>query len=132
MKTPFRFLLLSASGLLIFLFINNNRFNAFFAMSHPAVYEKSYQLFVDKCSNCHTIDVAIAVDSYLPSAWETVVDQMRRKPDSKISKDEAKEIYQYLVYDSTVSHKTELDAELKALPEDKRAIEEQKIKEAQR
>lgn len=130
MKNTLRFALLGITTLLIFLSINRNPFDPLFAVTYPAPYQKSYQLFLDRCGNCHTIDTALAVDSYLPSDWRDVVDQMQKKEGSGISTQEADEIYKFLVYDSTVNHKKELDAQLQQLPEAERKAEEDKIKQA--
>lgn len=130
MKNTLRFALLGITSLLIFFSINKNPFDPLFAVTYPAPYQKSYQLFLDRCGNCHSIDTARAVESYLPSDWRDVVDRMQRKPDSGISTQEADEIYKFLVYESTVNHKKELDVQLQQLPEAERKTEENKIKQA--
>lgn len=130
MRNTVRFALLAITTLVIFLTINRNPFDLFFAVTYPAPYDKSYQLFLDRCGTCHSIDTALGVDSYLPSDWKDVVDRMQKKPSSGISTQEADEIYKFLVYDSTVNHKKELDAQLQQLPEAERKAEEEQIKQA--
>lgn len=130
MRNTARFALLAITSLLIFLSINRNPFDLFFAVTYPAPYQKSYQLFLDRCGNCHSIDTALAVESYLPSDWQDIVDRMQKKPSSGISTQEAEEIYKFLVYDTTLNHKKELDAQLQQLPEPDRKAEEEKIKQA--
>jgi hypothetical protein len=65
----------------------------------------------------------------LPAEWERYIKRMMRKPGSGINKDEAKKIFDFLVYDSVVRKKTLYDETLaKASPDEKKAAEE-KVKE---
>ena len=87
----------------------------------------SKALFENRCSQCHGLNQADQVDSYLPSNVQQMVMRMQHKPQSGISSEEAEEIYEYLVYQFSKTHKAEIDKELSALPEDKRKEEQAKI-----
>ncbi|MBS0652921.1 MAG: photosystem P840 reaction-center cytochrome c-551 [Verrucomicrobia bacterium] len=102
----------------------------FFAASpSSASLDQSKALFQNRCSQCHGLNQADNLDSYLPSNVQKLVERMQHMPGSGISSEEAQQIYEYLVYEYTKTHKNELDAELKALPDDKRKEEQAKIDE---
>ena len=54
---------------------------------------------------------------------------MMYKPGSGIGSGDGKSIYDFLVYDSSVRKKSQLDAKLKALPPAESAAEQKKVKE---
>lgn len=89
--------------------------------------DQSQELFLNKCSQCHSIKQANDLQSFLPSAIEDTVQRMQRKPGSSISSQEAKQIYEYLVHQALTIHKGQLDQELQALPENKRKEEQAKL-----
>ena len=96
---------------------------------YPAALKDNYDLFSQKCTQCHKLSRPINSDYALPSEWSRYVKRMMRKPGSGISTSEAKSIYEFLVYDSSVRKKALLDEKLAAAkPEDKTAAEA-KIKE---
>lgn len=101
----------------------------FFATSPNSTLDQSKALFQNRCSQCHGLNQADNLDSYLPSHVQKTVERMQHMPSSGISSEEAQQIYEYLVYEYTKTHKNELDAELKALPDDKRKEEQSKIDE---
>ena len=87
-------------------------------------------LFENRCSQCHGLNQATELDSYLPSYIQEMVSKMQHKPQSGISSEEAQEIYEYLVYQFAKTHRNKIDKELQALPEDKRKEEQAKIDQA--
>ena len=97
--------------------------------SYPAGIKEDYEVFATKCTQCHKLSRPINSDYALPDEWSRYVKRMMHKPGSGISADEAKKIYEFLVYDSSVRKKALLDSKLaKATPAEK-ADAEAKIKE---
>jgi hypothetical protein len=96
---------------------------------YPARMQEYYRLFSRKCSQCHRLSRPINSDYVLPDQWSRYIKRMMYKPGSNISRSEAKNIYEFLVYDSSVRKKKELQAKLKTLSPAQSAKEEQKIKE---
>ena len=96
---------------------------------YPQGIKNNYDLFSQKCTQCHKLSRPVNCDYALPDEWSRYVKRMMRKPGSGISTSEAKSIYEFLVYDSSVRKKALVDEKLaKAAPEDK-AADEAKIKE---
>lgn len=80
---------------------------------YPADMQAAYKLFTKKCSHCHTIARPINCDFALPDEWERYVKRMMRKPDSGISSDEAKQIFNFLVFDSKTRKKEMYEKKMK-------------------
>ena len=96
---------------------------------YPSVIQADYEVFTQKCSQCHKLSRPINSDYALPSEWSRYVHRMMGKPGSGIDGSSGKKIYEFLVYDSSVRKKAMVDAKLaKASPGDK-ATEEAQIKE---
>ena len=96
---------------------------------YPSVIQADYEVFTQKCSQCHKLSRPINSDYALPSEWSRYVHRMMSKPGSGIDASNGKKIYEFLVYDSSVRKKAMVDAKLaKASPGDK-AAEEAQIKE---
>ena len=96
---------------------------------YPDAIKEDYEVFSQKCSQCHKLSRPINSDYALPDEWSRYIKRMMHKPGSGISSGEGKKIYDFLVYDSSVRKKAMVDAKLaKATPEDKTA-NEAKIKE---
>jgi hypothetical protein len=96
---------------------------------YPSVIQADYEVFTQKCSQCHKLSRPINSDYALPSEWSRYVHRMMSKPGSGIDGSNGKKIYEFLVYDSSVRKKAMVDAKLaKDSPGDK-AAEEAKIKE---
>jgi mono/diheme cytochrome c family protein len=70
--------------------------------SYPPELQQAYQVFTKKCGVCHTVARAINVDFALESDWEADVNDMTARSGKLINSDEAKQIYDFLVYDSKV------------------------------
>ena len=97
--------------------------------AYPDGIKDNYQVFSEKCTQCHKLSRPINSDYALPEEWSRYVKRMMHKPGSGISSAEGKQIYEFLVYDSSVRKKTLVDEKLaKAKPEEK-ADAEKKIKE---
>ena len=96
---------------------------------YPSAIQQDYEVFSQKCSQCHKLSRPINSDYALPDEWSRYVHRMMSKPGSGIDSSSGKKIYDFLVYDSSVRKKAMVDARLaKASPADKAAAEA-KIKE---
>ena len=69
---------------------------------YPPELQQTYQVFTKKCGVCHTVARAINSDFVLESDWEADVNDMTARSGKLISTEEAKKIYDFLVYDSKV------------------------------
>ena len=96
---------------------------------YPDGIKSNYEVFSQKCTQCHKLSRPINSDYALPDEWSRYVKRMMHKPGSGINAAEGKEIYEFLVYDSSVRKKAMVDEKLaKATPDEKKAAEA-KIKE---
>ena len=96
---------------------------------YPDGVKENYEVFSQKCSQCHKLSRPINSDYALPDEWSRYIKRMMHKPGSGISAADGKKIYDFLVYDSSVRKKAMVDEKLaKATPEEKTA-NESKIKE---
>jgi hypothetical protein len=96
---------------------------------YPDGIKENYQVFSEKCTQCHKLSRPINSDYALPDEWSRYVKRMMHKPGSGIGAADGKKIYDFLVYDSSVRKKAMVDEKLaKATPEEKTAAEA-KIKE---
>ena len=81
-------------------------------------------VFSQKCMQCHRLSRPINSDYVLPSEWENYVKLMMHKTGSGITNGDARKITDFLIYDSSVRKKAQLDDKLsKATPEEKAAAE---------
>ena len=91
---------------------------------YPDAIKDNYQLFTQKCSQCHKLSRPINSDYALPDEWSRYIKRMMNKPGSNISAADGKKIYEFLTYDSSIRKKAMVDDKLaKATPEDKTAAE---------
>ncbi len=91
---------------------------------YPEALKENYDLFSQKCTQCHKLSRPINSDYVLPDEWSRYVKRMMHKPGSGISSSDGKKIYEFLVYDSAVRKKAMLDDKLaKATAEDKATAE---------
>ena len=97
---------------------------------YPSGIQANYEVFTQKCSQCHKLSRPINSDYALPGEWSRYIKRMMNKPGSGISSGDGKKIYDFLVYDSNVRKKAMVDAKLAKAPADK-AEAEAKIKEVQ-
>jgi hypothetical protein len=68
--------------------------------AYPGPVQAAYKLFSIKCSRCHTI--ARPINTTMKwDEWERYVKRMLHKPNSGISDNQGKEIFEFLVYDQT-------------------------------
>ena len=97
---------------------------------YPQAIQDDYtDVFSVKCTQCHRLSRPINSDYALPAEWERYVKRMMHKPGSNINSEEAKRIFEFLVYDSSIRKRSLIDEKLvKATPEEKAAAEA-KIKE---
>jgi hypothetical protein len=96
---------------------------------YPPAIQEDYETFSQKCAQCHKLSRPVNSDYVLPDEWGRYIKRMLYKPGSGINATEAKKIYEFLVYDSSVRKKTDLDAKLAKLSTEDRAAAEKKIKE---
>ena len=96
---------------------------------YPQGIKDSYEIFSQKCMQCHKLSRPINCDYVMPDEWSRYVKRMMRKPGSGISTSEAKSIYEFLVYDSSVRKKAQLDERLAAAKPEDKTTAEVKIKE---
>src|SRR6266481_3405609 len=91
---------------------------------YPQGIQENYEVFSQKCSQCHKLSRPINSDYALPEEWSRYIKRMMHKPGSGISAGEGKKIYEFLTYDSSVRKKTMVDEKLaKATAEEKTAAE---------
>jgi hypothetical protein len=65
---------------------------------YPPEQQKAYKLFSDKCSKCHTLARPINTTMTDPE-WARYVKRMMHKPNSGISDNQGKAIYEFLSFD---------------------------------
>jgi hypothetical protein len=91
---------------------------------YPQGIQENYEVFSQKCSQCHKLSRPINSDYALPDEWSRYIKRMMHKPGSGISAGDGKKIYEFLVYDASVRKKPMVEEKLaKATPEDKAAAE---------
>jgi hypothetical protein len=96
---------------------------------YPDGIKDNYQVFSEKCTQCHKLSRPINSDYALPDEWSRYVKRMMHKPGSGINATEGKKIYEFLVYDSSVRKKAMLDEKLAKATADEKKAAEAKIKE---
>lgn len=67
---------------------------------YPEKMQEYYKVLQAKCSECHALARVINSKFAFPDEWKRYIKRMRRKPGSKIKKNDAKMIWEFLVYDS--------------------------------
>ncbi len=67
---------------------------------YPKEMQGKYEVVKAKCAQCHALARVINSNYALSDEWKRYIKRMRRKPGAKIKKGEAKEIWEFLVYDS--------------------------------
>ena len=68
--------------------------------AYPAPMQANYKLFASKCSKCHTI--ARPINTMMKrDEWERYVKRMMHKPNSGISDNQGKQIFEFLIFDQT-------------------------------
>ena len=96
---------------------------------YPAALKDNYDLFSQKCTQCHKLSRPINSDYAMPDEWSRYIKRMMHKPGSGINAAEGKEIYEFLVYDSSVRKKAMVDEKLAKVTPDEKKAAEGKIKE---
>ena len=96
---------------------------------YPQGIQDNYEVFSQKCSQCHKLSRPINSDYALPDEWSRYVKRMMHKPGSGIDSSSSKEIYEFLVYDSSIRKKAMLDDKLAKLSAADQAADQAKIKE---
>jgi hypothetical protein len=95
---------------------------------YPQGIQDDYAVFAQKCTQCHKLSRPINSDYALPDEWSRYIKRMMNKPGSGIGGGDAKKIYDFLVYDSSVRKKALVSAKLAAASPGDRAAAEAKIK----
>ena len=96
---------------------------------YPQGIQDNYEIFSQKCTQCHKLSRPVNCDYALPDEWSRYVKRMMRKPGSGIDSADGKKIYEFLTYDSSVRKKAMLDVKLAKLSPEDKAVAEAKIKE---
>jgi hypothetical protein len=96
---------------------------------YPQGIQDDYEIFSQKCTQCHKLSRPVNCDYALPDEWSRYVKRMMRKPGSGIDSADGKKIYEFLTYDSSVRKKAMLDDKLAKLSPEDKAAAEAKIKE---
>ncbi len=63
---------------------------------YPDGIKENYEVFSQKCSQCHKLSRPINSDYALPDEWSRYIKRMMHKPGSGISSAEGKKIYEFL------------------------------------
>ena len=95
---------------------------------YPQGIQDNYEIFAQKCSQCHKLSVPINSNFVTPDEWSGYVKLMMHKMGSNISGDDGKKIYEFLVFDSSVRKKDLLESKLAKLSPEQKAAQEAKIK----
>lgn len=96
---------------------------------YPQGIQENYEVFSQKCTQCHKLSRPINSDYALPDEWSRYIKRMMYKPGSGIGQAEGKKIFEFLVYDSSIRKKAMVEEKLaKATPAEKSAAES-KMKE---
>lgn len=96
---------------------------------YPEAIRDNYQVFSERCAQCHKLNRPINSDYALPAEWERYIKRMMHKPGSGISRADGKKIFDFLAYDSSVRKKAMVDAKLATATPEEKAAAESKIKE---
>ena len=97
--------------------------------AYPAGIQKDYAVFHEKCALCHTLARPVNSDFALPDEWSRYIKRMMHKPGAMISSVQAKKIYDFLVYDSSVRKKAMFEEKLAAATPADKAEAEAKLNE---
>jgi hypothetical protein len=80
--------------------------------TYPPALQNTYKtLFLKKCNDCHTVARAINSEFVLEDEWERYIKRMMRRS-GKITPEEGKQIFDFLVYDSKTRKKALYDKRL--------------------
>lgn len=96
---------------------------------YPDPIQDYYKVFSEKCSQCHKLSRPINSEYAVPEEWSRYIKRMYHKPGSNISSSEAKKIFDFLVYDSSVRKKALLEEKMAKLSAEEKKAAEDKIKE---
>ena len=95
---------------------------------YPEPVQNDYVVFAKRCSKCHTTARPLNSIYASPEMWSRYVTKMWRKTGSGISHQDAKQILEFLVYDSKIrklDHRAEFEAHRRDLLEAFRARDPQ-------
>ena len=97
--------------------------------SYPRAVQDLYPLFTEKCAQCHHLNHTINSGHHaLPGQWEGIVNRMWRKPGASMNQAEARQIVEFLIYDSSVRRKAAVDEMLAMVTPKERQAAEARIK----
>ena len=96
---------------------------------YPQGVQENYEVFSQKCTQCHKLSRPINSDYALPDEWSRYIKRMMHKPGSGIGNAEGKKIYEFLVYDSSIRKKAMVDEKLAKATAEEKSANEAKIKE---
>ena len=96
---------------------------------YPQGIQDNYAIFSQKCTQCHKLSRPINSDYALPDEWSRYIKRMMNKPGSGINSGDAKKIYDFLVYDSSIRKKSLVASKLAKLSASDKAADEAKIQQ---
>ncbi len=79
---------------------------------NPEGIRANYEVFSQKCTQCHKLSRPINSDYALPDEWSRYIKRMMYKPGSGIGSAEGKKIFEFLVYDSSIRKKAMVEEKL--------------------
>jgi hypothetical protein len=85
---------------------------------YPPDMQAKYKVFAKKCVNCHTLARPINCEFVLDDEWERYVKRMMRKAGTLISADDAKQIFEFVTYDSKIRKKALYEKKLANPPKE--------------
>lgn len=67
---------------------------------YPPNMKKAYNLFVERCSKCHSLARTINANRFGKASWEPMVKKMSTRPGSDVTPQEEKIILDFIVFDT--------------------------------
>lgn len=97
--------------------------------AYPPGLKENYAVFRQKCSLCHTLARPINCTFALPDEWSRYIKRMLHKPGSGITPGQAKKIYEFLAYDSSIRKKALFDEKLSKADDATKADADARLKD---
>lgn len=94
---------------------------------YPVPLQNTYDLFVARCSTCHSLKDTIQSPEVLPTYWEKTVREMYEKKDSGMTAEETHTITEFLIYDSYKRRSFKYKRDLRDLPPEQQKVETEKM-----
>jgi hypothetical protein len=95
---------------------------------YPAGIRANYKIFSQKCSQCHSLGRPINSKYVLPNEWSHCIRRMKHRTGANIDSSAEEKLYDFLIYDSSVRKRNQLEAKLQTLTPDAQKEAANKIK----